>query len=152
MMSPTTVLLLSTMALFVGALIPVQAATNAALSKSLGSVFYASLVLFGVGFVVVATYLAVKRMAPPSLAAFQSAPGYGYLGGFIVASYVLAITYLAPRLGVGNAICFIVTGQIISAVLIDHFGLFGAGVQTINWPRTLGMLLMIAGLFLARRA
>jgi transporter family-2 protein len=152
MMSPTTVLLLSSLALAVGALIPVQAATNAALSKSLGSVFYASLVLFGVGFAVVAAYLAVKRMAPPSFAAFQSAPGYGYLGGFIVASYVLSITYLAPRLGVGNAICFIVTGQIVSAVLIDHFGLFGADVQTINWPRSLGVVLMIAGLFLARRA
>jgi transporter family-2 protein len=151
-MWPYTVLLLSGLALLVGALIPIQAATNAALSKAIGSVFYASLVLFGVGFVVVASFLVIKRLAPPSSAAFQAAPAYGYLGGFVVATYVLAITYLAPRIGVGNAICFIVTGQIVSAVAIDHFGLFGAGVQPVNWQRAAGVLLMILGLFLARRA
>jgi transporter family-2 protein len=79
-------------------------------------------------------------------------PAYGYFGGFIVASYVIAITFLAPRLGVGNAICFIVTGQIFAAVLIDHFGLFGAPVQTLSWTRAAGIALMIAGLFLAKRA
>jgi len=152
LMSLSTVLLLSALALVVGALIPIQAATNAALSKAIGSVFYASLVLFGVGFAVVASFLAIKRLGPPSPAAFHGAPAYGYLGGIIVAAYVLSITYLAPRIGVGNAICFIVTGQIISAVVIDHFGLFGAGVQPVTWHRALGVFLMVAGLFLARRA
>lgn len=151
-MWPYTVLLLSALALLVGALIPIQAATNAALSKAIGSVFYASLVLFAVGFVVVASFLAIKRLAPPSSAAFHAAPAYGYLGGFVVATYVLAITYLAPRIGVGNAICFIVTGQIVSAVVIDHFGLFGAGLQPVTWQRAVGVLLMVLGLFLARRA
>lgn len=151
-MSASTFLLLSAFALLVGALIPIQAATNAALSKAIESVFYASLVLFGVGFVFVASFLAIRRVAPPSSAAFRAAPAYGYLGGFIVATYVLSITYLAPRFGVGNAICFIVTGQIISAVLIDHFGLLGAVVQHMSWQRALGACLMVLGLFLARRA
>ena len=144
--------LLAALALVVGALIPIQAATNAAMSKALGGISYASLVLFGVSLVVVASWLLVTRAAMPPPSAFRSAPFYGYLGGVIVATYVLSITFLAPRLGVGAAICFIVTGQILAAVVIDHFGLFGAPVQPLSWTRMAGVALMIAGLFLAKRA
>lgn len=144
-------LLLSSLALIVGALIPVQAATNAALSHSLGNVFYPSLVVFAVGLCVVATAILLLNIKPPPLSSFVSAPAYGYIGGFIVGSYVLSITYLAPRIGVGNAICFIVTGQILAAVIIDHFGLFKSAVVPISKERLLGIALMIAGLFLARK-
>ena len=144
--------LLAAFALIVGALIPIQAATNAAMSKALGGISYTSLILFGVGLVVVFAWILITQAPTPTAAAFRAAPFYGYLGGVIVATYVLSITFLAPRLGVGNAICFIVTGQIFAAVLIDHFGLFGAPVQTLSWTRAAGIALMIAGLFLAKRA
>jgi transporter family-2 protein len=144
--------LLAALALVVGALIPIQAATNAAMSKALGGISYASLVLFGISLIVVLVWILISQTAPPSGAAFREAPLYGWLGGFIVASYVLSITFLAPRLGVGNAICFIVTGQIFAAILIDHFGLFGAQAQPLSWPRVAGIALMIAGLFLAKRS
>jgi transporter family-2 protein len=144
--------LLAAFALIVGALIPIQAATNAAMSKSLGGISYASLILFGVSLIVVFAWLLITQAPMPTSSAFRAAPFYGYLGGVIVATYVLSITFLAPRLGVGNAICFIVTGQIFAAVVIDHFGLFGAPVQTLSWTRAAGIALMIAGLFLAKRA
>jgi len=147
-----TFLFLAALALVVGALIPVQAATNAAMSRALGSFSFASLVLFAVGFAFVSAWVFITRPEFPPFAAYRTAPIYGYLGGVIVGSYVLAITFLAPRLGVGNAICFIVTGQILAAVVIDHFGLFGSLVQAFSWQRALGVLLMIAGLFLAKRA
>ena len=149
---PTRFWLLAAFALVVGALIPIQAATNAAMSKALGGISYASLILFGVSIVVVSAWLLITQAPTPPASAFRAAPFYGYLGGVIVATYVLSITFLAPRLGVGNAICFIVTGQIFAAVLIDHFGLFGAPVQSLSLPRVAGIALMIAGLFLAKRA
>jgi bacterial/archaeal transporter family-2 protein len=149
---PTRFWLLAAFALVVGALIPIQAATNAAMSKSLGGISYASLVLFGISLIVVLAWILITQAAMPPVAAFRAAPIYGWLGGFIVATYVLSITFLAPRLGVGNAICFIVTGQIFAAVLIDHFGLFGASVQALSWSRIAGIALMIAGLFLAKRS
>ncbi len=142
-------LLLPVLAIFAGGLIPVQAAANASLSKSLGSVVYPALILFLVGLVFVASYIVVNRIPMPRLTELSGAPAYSYVGGIIVATYVLSITYLAPRMGVGNAICFIVTGQILVAVVIDHFGLLGAATTSINWQRSAGVLLMISGLFLA---
>jgi transporter family-2 protein len=143
--------LLGALAVTVGALIPVQAATNAAMSRVIGSVAITSVALFAIGFVVVAAWAIVIRAPLPSLETLRHVPAYGWLGGFIVASYVITITFLAPRLGVGNAIRLVVTGQIIAAVIIDHVGAFGAVVQRLTVARAMGVVLMIIGLILARR-
>jgi transporter family-2 protein len=150
-MSPVGFVLLGALAVIVGALIPVQAATNAAMSRVIGSVAITSLALFAIGFVVVAAWAIVMRVPLPSLAILRQVPAYGYGGGFIVASYVMSITFLAPRLGVGNAICLVVAGQIVAAVAIDHFGAFGAVVQRVTMGRAIGVVLMISGVVLARR-
>jgi transporter family-2 protein len=143
--------LLGALAVTVGALIPVQAATNAAMSRMIGSVAITSVALFAIGFVVVAAWAIVIRAPLPSLETLRHVPAYGWLGGFIVASYVITITFLAPRLGVGNAIRLVVTGQIVAAVIIDHVGAFGAVVQRLTVARAMGVVLMIIGLILARR-
>lgn len=142
---------LAALALLVGGLIPVQAATNAAMSRALGHVALAALMLFIVGLAFVVSWVIASKTALPPLSALRQAPPYAFLGGIIVACYVLAITYLAPRLGVSNAICLVVTGQIVAAVIIDHFGLFGASLQALSGQRVLGLLLMVLGVFLARR-
>jgi transporter family-2 protein len=56
-----------------------------------------------------------------------------------------------PRLGVGNAIRLVVTGQIVAAVIIDHVGTFGAVVQRLTMGRAIGVVLMIIGVIPARR-
>ena len=43
-------------------------------------------------------------------------------------------------------------GQLVSAATIDHFGLFGAMRSAIDTKRVAGIALMIAGVYLARRA
>jgi len=143
-------LLLPCLALFAGALIPIQAVANASLSRSIDSVVYSALLLFIVGLIFVSTFVLVNRVPMPSFSSFVSAPAFSYIGGVIVATYVLSITFLAPRMGVGNAICFIVTGQIVVAVLIDHFGLWGASTTVLDIRRGGGVTLMVMGLFLAR--
>jgi len=134
------------LAIIAGALIPVQAATNAMLSKVTGHVLYSSLILFGVGMALVLVFILLFRPTPPSLEELMAAPLHSYAGGLIVATYVLSITFLAPRIGVGNAVLFIVTGQILSAALIDHYGLFGASIFTLNAGKIMGLSCMIVGL------
>jgi transporter family-2 protein len=74
-----------------------------------------------------------------------------YVGAVLVAFYVLSITYSAPRIGVANAVFFVLVGQIVAAGLIDQFGLFGTVISPLTWQRYLGIALMLAGTFLARR-
>ncbi len=139
------------LALVTGALIPVQAATNAAFSKSIGNPFITGLMVFVVGLVGMAAFVLVTRTALPTTQQLIHAPLYGYLGGIIVATYVVMITLLVPRIGVGTAIGFIVTGQIIFAVIIDHFGLFNVAVRSIDAARFIGLLFIVGGVYLVMR-
>lgn len=47
---------------------------------------------------------------------------------------------------------FVLPGQLISAALIDHFGLFGARVSPLSLSRAGGIALMAAGVFLTQKA
>jgi transporter family-2 protein len=146
-----TILLWST-AVISGALIPVQAASNAALSRAVGTnVPFAALVLFAVATVATAAALLLSGQGLPSAAVLRTAPWWSFSGGFIVAFYVFTITFLSPRIGIGTAIALIVTGQVLAALTIDHFGLMRALVAQMTPTRAIGAALMIAGAFLALR-
>src|SRR3954467_6763375 len=140
------------LALVAGALLPVQAAANVALSKSIeGNVSFAALTLFIVAGIATAMGALLTGTQVPTAASLYAAPWWSYIGGLIVAFYVLTITFLAPRLGVGTAISLIVTGQVLAALAIDHFGLMRSLVFHLTPVRVLGAVLMIAGVFLALR-
>ena len=136
------------LALVTGALIPIQAQTNAGFSRSIGNPYITGLMVFVIGLVSMALFVLLSRTALPPATALRQAPLYTYLGGIIVPTYVVMITILVPRIGVGSAIGLIVTGQIICAVAIDHFGWFNAVIRTLDMRRAGGVLLMIAGIYL----
>jgi len=147
-----TMLLLGLMAVVSGALIPVQAASNAALSRVInGNVPFAAMTLFLVAAVATALALAVLGEGLPNVDQLRAAPWWSYSGGLIVAFYVFTITFLSPRLGVGTAIALIVTGQVLSALTIDHFGLMRSLQISLTPTRFAGAALIIVGAFLALR-
>lgn len=129
---------LSSLALIAGALIPIQASSNALLAQTTGHVLYSAFILFAIGFFLLLVLILVYRSRAPGLSVLLNAPVQNYLGGFIMAGYVLAITFLVPKIGVGNAVLFIVSGQILSAALIDHFAVFGSALFSLTLQRYLG--------------
>lgn len=147
-----TTLLLSILALASGALIPVQAASNAALSRVIhGNVPFAALILFAIAALATALAMLVLGEGVPAAAELRSAPWWSYSGGVIVAFYVFTITFLSPRLGVGAAIALVVAGQVISALTIDHYGLLRSLTFSLTPTRLIGAVLMVVGVFLALR-
>ncbi len=108
----------SALALVAGIGIPIMATVSGALSMRLGSTTAATVILFFGAFVIALLALSINGI--PKTQVFYSAPAYLYIGGVFVAFYVLSITWLVPRFGVGNAIFLVLLGQIISASIIDH--------------------------------
>ena len=137
------------MMLVVGMGIPITAALNASLGTHIVSPVAASAVLFAVGLIVTSIVLALVGAPPPS--AFANAPWWSYLAALGVVFYVLSVTWSAPRIGVGNAIFFVLLGQLIAAAAIDHFGLFGALKTTLTLKRAAGLLVMALGVYLAKK-
>jgi len=140
---------IAAMMLVVGMGIPVTAALNAVLGTHLHSPVAASAVLFGVGFVLTALVLAFVGLPPSS--AFSGVPLWSLAAALGVVFYVLSVTWSAPRIGVGNAIFFVLLGQLIAAATIDHFGLFGAVKSTLTMQRGIGLAVMAIGVYLAKK-
>jgi len=130
--------------------VPLLAALNARLGANIGSPASAALVLFLVA--VLATGLVTVMTGARGFTLMAEQPRHLFLAGLLVAFYVLSITYVAPVFGVGNAVFFVLLGQLISAALIDHFGLFGAQVQPLSPMRALGILVMAGGVALTQLA
>ncbi|SFJ94085.1 DMT family transporter [Celeribacter neptunius] len=137
--------------LFAGIGIPVFAALNAQLGARLGSPALAALVFAVVAFSSIFLYRAVLGPAVP-VSKLLHQPAHLFFAGVLFAFYILSITTIAPRFGVGNAVFFVLLGQIISAGAIDHFGLFGAARDPINALRAAGMGTMALGLYMIQRA
>lgn len=129
--------------------IPILAALNAQLGGRLGSPSAAALCLFVVAVLTCTVVVAVT--GPSALKAVVLAPKHLFLGGVLVAFYVLSITYIAPHFGIGNAVFFVLIGQLISAALIDQFGLFGAKLSPISATRAAGIALMAVGVLLTQK-
>lgn len=146
----TNQLLWIALAILAGAMIPVQTASNTALGKSLGHPFWSSFAVFIVAMLAIAATILVTRIDLPTGAAIWSAPWWAWLGGLLGAVYIFLLIYLAPKLGIGTVTALVVAGQILAAVVIDHFGLLNFPVHGLSIYRVAGVALMIAGVTLIR--
>lgn len=134
-----------------GALLPLQAGLNTRLGKSIGSPIYASMFSFVVGALSVAIYLQFTKETL-SWAALKSASVYSWLGGGVFGAIFITATMLAlPRIGMALTFGLVVAGQVIIAVLLDHFNILVAQQHNVNIWRVLGIVLIIIGVVIVER-
>ena len=134
--------------LLAGIGIPLLATLNAALGRVTGAPAVASVALFAVA--LLTAFLVAADTDMGAITKLFAAPKHLFLGGVLIAFYVLSITWIAPHFGVGNAVFFVLLGQLISAAAIDHFGLFGAIQTPLTPARIAGIFVMGAGVFLTQ--
>jgi transporter family-2 protein len=134
-----------------GAMISLQAPTNAILARVGGSPVLAALISFAVGTVVL--FVVWMATGPrPRGSAFTGLPPYAWLGGAYGALYVAVAAYAAPKIGLASLITIGIAGQIAMALLLDHIGALGLPRDPISIGRIGGALLVIAGVVLVRRS
>ena len=148
-MTPDTVKYAMIM-LAAGVGVPVLAALNAQLGARIGSPAAAAAVIFLLGGCV-AALVAVTLQQGFAFRLLPVQPKYLYVAGLFIAFYLLSISWIAPRFGVGNAVMFVLLGQILAISVIDHFGLFGARLRPLDLARSAGIVLMAVGVVLAQR-
>jgi transporter family-2 protein len=127
-----------------------MAILNAGLARAVGGQVQATVILFATGLIASLLLALVTTVRLPHLQALVRVAPHQYAGGIIVGFYVLSITFLAPRFGVGNAILFAVTAQLITSALIDHFALAGAALRPLTMMRAVGLLIVITGVVITQ--
>jgi transporter family-2 protein len=127
----------------------IQPPTNASLAKASGSVALAALISFAVGTVTLFCAWALFDRGNP--AGLRAAPWWGWLGGFYGAFFVAAFAFAAPRIGLATALTLAIASQVMTAIILDHFGLLGLQTIPISWTKAAGAALLLAGVWLVRQ-
>lgn len=133
-----------------GAGIAFQAVINARLRVVVHSPIWAALIQTAVGLGLLATIAVVAREGPLNLTGVPRAPWWVWTGGLLGATYVVASIVATAPLGAAVMFAAVIVGQVITSLLIDHYGLMGVAVQPLSPLRAAGAGLLIAGLLLIR--
>jgi len=71
--------------------------------------------------------------------------------GAMGATLVFGIAWIIPQIGAGPMTMMLLGGQILSAMLLSHFGWLGSPVQPVSVTNAVGALVMLGGIYLATR-
>ncbi len=141
----------SVLALLAGAAIAIQAGMNAQLGVSLKSPLLAAAVTFMVacGSVLAVVFISARQL--PTTTSIHAVPGYLWFSGAISAFGVALFYFLIPRMGVGSMMSYALTGQLLIAMLISHYGWFDLPETPVTISKLVGVLAMIVGIVLINR-
>jgi transporter family-2 protein len=140
------------LAMAVGAGVMVQAGINYQLSGVLESPVSAAFVSFAVGTLVLAFFALASRVSVPEMGRITQAPWHLFLvGGLLGAVFVTTAIILVPKLGATAFLAAVVAGQMICAILLDHWGLVGFPRHAFSPWRGLGAVMLLGGVVLIRR-
>lgn len=138
------------LAIAAGLGITLQTTLNGQLSKGVGGdSVAAALFSFTAGAVCLGVFSWMRGGTGASLAAIPAQPWWSLLGGLLGAGALLSYVVLAPKIGLSALLGLAIAGQIISSLVIDHFGLMGALERPVSLVKLAGAIVMLAGLAIA---
>lgn len=142
---------LTLVAVALGMMITAQTGINSQLRTALGHPVVAASVSFLVGTAGLLIVGVLMRVPVPTVKEAAAVPLWGWSGGLLGAAYVTGVVMLAPRLGAGVLIASVIGGQLVAALLMDHFGLLGFARQSVTPVRLAGAVLLLIGVYLIQR-
>lgn len=136
------------LALVAGACLPLQVGVNNTLRAGIGTPILAALISFAVGSIGLFVYALVMRSPLPPAGALAALPSWSWVGGLLGAFYVAVSIIVAPKLGAANLVGITVAAQLVTSLVLDHYGAVGFAQHSINLWRIVGALMLAGGAIL----
>ena len=131
------------LSLLSGITLAIQPLLNARLAGVLGAAAWAAGVSAGVTSVLCITG-ASALIGTAGFASVARVPWWAWLGGLLGLPSLIGMTWALPRIGAAPVMVLVILGQLVTAALIDRFGLSDAGV-TLTTSRLVGVFVVFSG-------
>lgn len=129
-----------------------QVGINGALKLKLGNPLLSSVISFAVGTLGLALVLFLTILngssSLPSATSIKNTSWWMFTGGLLGGFYIFTTIFTSPKIGFANMFSLVICGQIILAVIFDHFGLLSNAVHVITPLRVLGIGFLILGVYI----
>ena len=136
---------------FLGVILTVHLSMNGAVGAAIGNPRVGNALFWCIG-AVTALLIGATGWQAGALSGIRNVNPVMLTAGAMGASLVFGIAWIIPQIGAQQMTVMLLTGQILSAMFLSHFGLLGSPVQPVTLMNAVGALLMIGGVFLATRS
>ncbi len=133
------------LSLLMGASLSIYLPMNSAVSKHLGSPITANITFFFVA-LISSIFIYAFWGDHDTIRNIKQVPSWLYLTGVFSAFMVLGTTFLIPKVGVRQFFILTISGQILMAIIVSHFGLLDTPKDPISIKKAAGATLIVIGL------
>ncbi len=133
-------------ALISGALMSVQGVFNTGVTKQTSVWIASAFVQFSALIVCILAWVITGREGTIG-SLFRIQDKYMLIGGALGAFITYTVIQSVGSLGPARAAMLIVTAQLVTAYIIELFGMFGQEKVPFQWRKIVGLALIIAGIF-----
>ena len=136
--------------LFLGVVLTVHLSMNGKVGAVIGNPRVGNALFWCIG-AVTALAIGLSGWQSGALSGIRQVNPLLLTAGAMGASLVFGIAWIIPQIGAQQMTVMLLTGQILSAMVLSHFGWLGSPVQPVTLTNIMGAALMIGGVFLATR-
>ncbi len=142
-MTITKSLLFLLVAFLAGVAMAGQGTMNSAVSKAIG-LSESTFVVHLIATLTMAVIL-ILGFGNGNWSNYTNVPWYYYTGGLIGVGITYGVVISIAKLGAAAATTSIIVGQVLTACLLDHFGIFGLEKTPLTWLKLLGVGFLALG-------
>ena len=133
--------------LFLGVVLAVHLAMNGEVGKKMDNPQVANAIFWCIG-ALTAVMIGLTGWQSGALKPLANVNKIMLTAGMMGACLVFAIAWLGPQIGWGNLMITLLAGQVITGIVLSHFGWLGSEQQPITVMKIVGIVVMIAGVVL----
>lgn len=132
------------LAILSGAIIAIYLPMNSMIARHVGSPLAASIIFF-LGALVTSIVIFAFFGDIQSLRNISGLPPYLWITGLAGAMMVLLTTLLIPKMGARRMFLLLLSGQVIMAIIVSHFGLFESPKDPVTLRKIVGASVLVIG-------
>ncbi|ARV61096.1 hypothetical protein BZZ01_22950 [Nostocales cyanobacterium HT-58-2] len=149
-MNGRTIYLLA--ALAGGAILPVQVALNTLLRRFVGEPMQVTFISYLAGTLASLVICLLARYPLPAATSLAQTSWWMWIGGCLGTLYVWSTIFATPKIGAALALALTIAGQMIAALLLDHYGAIGLTRYAASPTRIAGVVFVVLGVSLVAYA
>jgi len=135
-------------AFFLGVLMSIYLPMNSSVSRYVGSPITANVTFFLTA-LLTSILIFLLNGQFDTLNKIKEVPAYLYLTGLISAFMILGTTFLIPHLSARRFFILLISGQIIMAIVVSHFGILESPKDPISMKKLIGASIVIMGAYIS---
>jgi transporter family-2 protein len=138
------------LSVFLGVVLTVHLAMNGLVGAAINNPKVGNAVFWCIG-AVTAVIIGITGWQSGALSGLTQVNPILLTAGAMGASLVFGIAYLIPRVGAGPFTYALLAGQIVSAMVLSHYGWLGSPKSPVTPMGIAGVVVMVVGIMLTRR-